>query len=35
MPPGGNIGAPAPLPNWAPDLKTSEKRLTFALLVKF
>jgi len=35
-PPGGNTGTPGSLvPGWAPDLRTSEKRLTFALLVKF
>jgi len=35
-PPGGNTGAPGSLvAGWAPDLRKSEKRLTFALLVKF
>jgi hypothetical protein len=34
-PPGGNTGAPGSLvPGWAPDLVPSEKRVTFALLVK-
>src|SRR3954468_15134804 len=35
-PPGGNTGAAGSLvSDWAPDLRKSEKRLTFALLVKF
>jgi hypothetical protein len=34
-PPGGNTGAPGSLvPDWAPDLRQSEKRVTFALLIK-
>jgi hypothetical protein len=34
-PPGGNTGAPGSfVPGWAPDLRPSEKRVTFALLVK-
>jgi hypothetical protein len=34
-PPGGNIGMPGSVvPGWAPDLRRSESRLTFALLVK-
>jgi Putative beta-barrel porin-2, OmpL-like. bbp2 len=34
-PPGGNTGSPGvPVPGWAPDLRKSEKRVTFALLVK-
>jgi hypothetical protein len=34
-PPGGNTGAPGSLvPGWTPDLRTSENRVTFALLVK-
>jgi len=34
-PPGGNTGAPGALvPGWAPDLRKSENRVTFALLVK-
>ncbi|HWC74151.1 MAG TPA: outer membrane beta-barrel protein [Gemmatimonadales bacterium] len=34
-PPGGNSGPPGSLvPNFAPDLRTSENRITFALLVK-
>ena len=34
-PPGGNTGAPGSLvPGWAPDLRKSENRVTFALLVK-
>jgi Putative beta-barrel porin-2, OmpL-like. bbp2 len=34
-PPGGNTGTPGSLvPGWAPDLRQSEKRVTFALLVK-
>jgi len=35
-PPGGNQGAPGSVvANWAPDLRQSENRVTFALLVKF
>jgi hypothetical protein len=35
-PPGGDTGAPGSLvPGWSPDLRKSENRLTFALLVKF
>ena len=35
-PPGGNTGTPGSLvPGWSPDLRTSERRLTLALLVKF
>jgi hypothetical protein len=35
-PPGGNTGAPGSVvPNWSPDLRESEPRVTFALLVKF
>jgi hypothetical protein len=35
-PPGGNTGAPGSLvPNWAPDLRTDENRMNFAVLVKF
>jgi hypothetical protein len=35
-PPGGNTGAPGSLvPGWSPDLRNSENRVTFALLVKF
>ncbi len=35
-PPGGNQGAPGSVvPGWSPDLRTSESRLNFALLVKF
>ncbi len=35
-PPGGNTGTPAVLvPGWTPDLRNSENRVTFALLVKF
>ena len=35
-PPGGNAGAPGSLvPGWSPDLRTSENRITGALLVKF
>ena len=35
-PPGGNTGAPGSLvPGWSPDLRTSENRITGALLVKF
>ena len=37
-PPGGNTGAPGSdpglTPPWKPDLRTSENRITFALLVK-
>ena len=34
-PPGGNTGAPGSLvAGWAPDLRTSENRVTFALLIK-
>jgi hypothetical protein len=34
-PPGGNTGVPGSLvPGWAPDLRPTEKRVTFALLVK-
>jgi hypothetical protein len=34
-PPGGNTGAPGSfVPGWAPDLRPSEKRVTFAMLVK-
>ncbi|MGH9144167.1 MAG: outer membrane beta-barrel protein [Vicinamibacterales bacterium] len=34
-PPGGNTGASGSLvPGWAPDLRPSEKRVTFAMLVK-
>jgi hypothetical protein len=34
-PPGGNTGAPGSfVPGWAPDLRKSENRVTFALLVK-
>jgi hypothetical protein len=34
-PPGGNTGPPGSLvPGWAPDLRPSEKRVTFAMLVK-
>lgn len=34
-PPGGNTGAPGSLvPGWTPDLRPSESRVTFALLVK-
>jgi hypothetical protein len=34
-PPGGNTGAPGSfVEGWAPDLRNSEKRVTFALLVK-
>jgi Putative beta-barrel porin-2, OmpL-like. bbp2 len=34
-PPGGNTGAPGSLvPGWSPDLRNSENRVTFALLVK-
>jgi hypothetical protein len=34
-PPGGNVGTPGSLvPGWAPDLRKSENRVTFALLVK-
>jgi hypothetical protein len=35
-PPGGNTGAPGSfVDGWAPDLRNTEKRVTFALLVKF
>jgi hypothetical protein len=35
-PPGGNQGAPgSDVPGFTPDLRNSEKRVTFALLVKF
>ena len=35
-PPGGNTGTPATLvPNWSPDLRNSENRMTAAFLVKF
>jgi Putative beta-barrel porin-2, OmpL-like. bbp2 len=35
-PPGGNTGAPGSVvPNWAPDLRYSENRMTVAFLVKF
>ena len=35
-PPGGNQGAPGSfVEGWAPDLRPSENRVTFALLVKF
>jgi hypothetical protein len=35
-PPGGNQGAPGSLvAGWAPDLRNTENRITFALLVKF
>ncbi len=35
-PPGGNNGAPeVRLPDWSPDLRQAESRVTFALLVKF
>ena len=35
-PPGGNTGAPGSVvPNWSPDLRRDETRLSFALLVKF
>jgi len=34
-PPGGNTGSPATrIPNWEPDLRKSENRVTFALLIK-
>jgi hypothetical protein len=34
-PPGGNTGAPGSLvPGWSPDLRKSERRMTFAILVK-
>jgi hypothetical protein len=34
-PPGGNTGVPGSfVPGWAPDLRKSENRVTFALLVK-
>jgi hypothetical protein len=35
-PPGGNVGPAGSLvPDWAPDLRKSENRMTIALLVKF
>jgi hypothetical protein len=35
-PPGGNTGAPGSVvAGWSPDLRTSERRITLALLVKF
>ncbi len=35
-PPGGNLGAPGSVvPDWVPDLRKTESRMTFALLVKF
>lgn len=35
-PPGGNTGAPGSnVPNWRPDLVTSENRMLAAILVKF
>ncbi len=35
-PPGGNQGTPgSAVDNWAPDLRKSENRLNFAILVKF
>jgi hypothetical protein len=35
-PPGGNTGAPGSVvPGWAPDLRTDENRMNFAVLVKF
>lgn len=34
-PPGGNVGAAGSMvPDWAPDLRKSETRVTFALLIK-
>jgi hypothetical protein len=34
-PPGGNAGAPgSQVSGWTPDLRNSETRLNFALLVK-
>jgi putative OmpL-like beta-barrel porin-2 len=34
-PPGGNVGAPGSIvPGWAPDLRKTENRVTFAFLVK-
>jgi hypothetical protein len=34
-PPGGNTGAPgSAVPDWTPDLRKDENRLTFALLLK-
>jgi len=34
-PPGGNTGSPGSLvPNWTPDLRHSEDRMTAAILVK-
>jgi hypothetical protein len=35
-PPGGNSGsAGSPVPDWSPDLRKSENRITIAVLVKF
>ncbi|HVO81026.1 MAG TPA: outer membrane beta-barrel protein [Terriglobales bacterium] len=35
-PPNGNTGAPGSVvPGWAPDLRTDENRMNFAVLVKF
>jgi hypothetical protein len=35
-PPGGNQGLPGSLvPGWAPDLRKTESRMNFALMVKF
>jgi hypothetical protein len=35
-PPGGNTGAPGSLvPGFTPDLRKTENRLNFAILVKF
>lgn len=35
-PPGGNIGTPGSVvEGWSPDLRNSENRMTFAVLVKF
>jgi Putative beta-barrel porin-2, OmpL-like. bbp2 len=34
-PPGGNVGAPGSVvPGWSPDLRKTENRVTFAILVK-
>ncbi len=34
-PPGGNTGGPGSIvPGWSPDLRKSENRVTFALLIK-
>ena len=34
-PPGGNTGAPgSAVAGWSPDLRKSESRVTFALLIK-